>query len=251
MKSIIAINWNDDESGIEYVTIEEGGELENAGKMLCLYYDNTDDAQELIDRGNIKTLGRTVYHSIQPDYHYKPLEIPSVPDVASLLSKLIEEKAYIAYVWDVDNEEWRAYSNIILPELADLLGEGNGVALESYLWKEPWIKEREKQKVLRDAYNIHSFKDVIERCGGAVSVCMDEQWDYMEPIQSGKNKDDDEDENEPECFSFLLVEDSGGEWIKENTNLPLWYHNKLECYVVGKTFCGISWDDESTCPDLK
>lgn len=247
MKGIIAINYGDE--GLDYITIEKDTSIDKAGKTLSMFYDSTEKVEELIERGNIKTLGRTIYHTCQPDYHYQPLEVPTVPDIPTLLEKLIPEHAIFAYVWDTDGKEWRVYSNIILPETAEFLGVEEGVPVDKLAWKEQSEKREEKQQTLQEAYNVHCWKDVIERCGGAVAVNLDGQWDYLDPEQSGKDNEEDEDEEEPECLAFFAI--GNADFVRHCAAVPLWYHNQLDCYIIGKTFCGVAWEEECTCPTLR
>ena len=247
MKSIIGI-WY--EAGIEYLTLENGGELDKAGRTLALNYVSTGWVEELIERGNIKELGNEPYEC-KGDYTGKKVDNPTADSIPELLDKAGKEKAFICYVWNTDDEDlgWRAYSNIILPETADLLGETDGVKLDTLLFKTPEEKKEEQQRILRDRYDVHCWKDFLDRCDGFVPVNIeDEQWDWMEMVQSGKDNEDDDEEEYPEVLSYIIINDET--FAKCCTTVPLWYHSSLECYVVGKTFCGTSWEDEGTCPNL-
>lgn len=248
MQSFIGINYNDG-NPIEFVTLKRNSDLQKAGKLLTLYYNTTDKVEELLARGDEEELGECIFEC-KNNYHYEPITNPTAENVQGLFDRMIKENACLFYLWDVDEEEWMAYSNIILPETVDLLEGGeNGVKVDSLLFKGEWEKNEERQKTLRQRYQVKSWEDFMKRCGGYV-LCnaMGERYDTLEPVERDIPKEYQDEAEDKEIMQYFIIQDE--DFAKNCTAVPLFYDNELDVYVVGKTWFGMGWDDESTCPTL-
>ena len=73
--------------------------------------------------------------------------------------------------------------------------------------------------------------------------------DIIFNIKSGFEENEDAESEIPEIYQWFLVDDSAT-WILEKANEPLFYSDKLECYVWGVTHYGTAWSHVLTRLEL-
>lgn len=71
---------------------------------------------------------------------------------------------------------------------------------------------------------------------------------WFDEIENGNNEPEDWNEEEngeweiPEIYQSYIINDSGADYLKRNTNEIIQYHEKLDVYVWHITHFGTAWD---------
>jgi len=68
-----------------------------------------------------------------------------------------------------------------------------------------------------------------------------EDFDYL-GLESGFDDEDEDDNDILEIFQYYIVDSNTAEFLKEHTNEHIFYHNRLDIYILGVTHFGTSWD---------
>ena len=96
-----------------------------------------------------------------------------------------------------------------------------------------------KNKRLSYATMANSFNAVL--CNNITQI----DPDLFDNLESGE----DAEGELPEIYQWFIVENSA-KWILEKANEPLFYSDKLECYVWGVTHYGTPWSHVLTSLEL-
>ena len=96
-----------------------------------------------------------------------------------------------------------------------------------------WIKENElnsyeKENKRLSYHNLFYNDDSLILCNNIAN-----DWEYLE-LQNGY---DDED-----IYQYYIINDSLANRLMQYTDEIIYYHNKLDIYILGVTHFGTSWD---------
>ena len=102
-------------------------------------------------------------------------------------------------------------------------------------------EDRAKQKELEDRWGIHNYLEVLDKCVGQY-VMVNSLADRL--FENGTIEQISGDYN-AEVMQFLLISESGADWLSYHTNCPVYYDSEHDVYLLGKTSCGMAWEDIS------
>lgn len=143
MKSIIGIKEKDQ---IEYITLENGGNIEEAGKLLILHYYTKKSIKNLLSYGDISTLQAPANQHTFENPQYGPalrrrkaglIKNPRANSVQELCGLASQNNVGICYIYHTDKRQWRAYPNPFHPEAVSLRAEGtDGVDVAALFYED-------------------------------------------------------------------------------------------------------------------
>jgi len=65
-------------------------------------------------------------------------------------------------------------------------------------------------------------------------------WEYLELVNGYEETEEGDIYNE-EIYQYYIIDDETARRLMEHTNEIIYYHNKLELYVLGVTHYGTNW----------
>lgn len=95
------------------------------------------------------------------------------------------------------------------------------------------LSQYEKDNMIVSYANLFRDNDSLILCNNIV-----EDYEELEQV-SGFNYDD-EDDYSPDIYQYYIIDDYLAERLKE-INEIVFYHNRLDIYVLGVTHFGTSW----------
>lgn len=85
-----------------------------------------------------------------------------------------------------------------------------------------------------------SYKNLFYNDEGLI-LCNNIANDYDElELVNGEDYDDESDEY-AEIYQYYIIDDSTARRLIDDTNEIIYYHNRLDIYILGVTHCGTSW----------
>ena len=86
-----------------------------------------------------------------------------------------------------------------------------------------------------------SYKNLFYNDEGLI-LCNNiaDDYEYLELV-NGEDYDEENDEYE-EIYQYYIISDDTAKRLIDNTDKLIYYHNRLDIYVLGVTHYGTSWD---------
>lgn len=100
-----------------------------------------------------------------------------------------------------------------------------------------------------DDENTHAVHDAIEREISEKEKAIASREEQIDLLEEKIEEAEDAESEIPEIFQWFIIEDSA-KWILEKANEPLFYSDKLDCYVWGVTHYGTPWSAVLTSLEL-
>ena len=96
------------------------------------------------------------------------------------------------------------------------------------------LNEYEKENKRLSYKNLFYNDDALILCNNIAS-------DYEDlEIVNGEDYDDEYDEY-TEIFQYYIIDDSTAQRLMDETNEIIYYHNRLDIYILGVTHYGTNW----------
>lgn len=93
------------------------------------------------------------------------------------------------------------------------------------------LNNYEKDNKILSYANLFYDNDNMILCNNIV-----DDWEYLTQ-ENGFNDNDDYDE----IFQYYIIDDSTAERLKNYTDEIIYYHNKLDLYILGVAHFGTNW----------
>jgi DNA repair exonuclease SbcCD ATPase subunit len=97
--------------------------------------------------------------------------------------------------------------------------------------------------------NTHAVHDAIEKGIEEKEKAIESREEQRDELEEKIEEAEDAESEIPEIFQWFIVEDSA-KYILEKANEPLFYSEKLDCYVWGVTHYGTPWSAVLTSLEL-
>lgn len=85
-----------------------------------------------------------------------------------------------------------------------------------------------------------SYKNLFYNDEGLI-LCNNIASDYEDLELVGGEDYDDESGEYAEIYQYYIIDDDTARRLIDDTNEIVYYHNRLDIYILGVTHCGTSW----------
>lgn len=102
--------------------------------------------------------------------------------------------------------------------------------------KESELNDYEKENKYLSYANLFYNYDSLILCNNIIN-----DYEDMELINGNNYNEEEEEDTYTEIYQYYIIDDETARRLIENTDTIIYYHNRLDIYVLGVTHYGTNW----------